>query len=309
MLSITWKRSLVAKKEKLPPILDLVQEEIEKVLDTSNRHVWGSQHLKQFLKTIDTLGPLLSTSYIPTDDVIKFLIKKSRLINLKFKTPRIETLYCWRNFNEYELMPVLRPKGYYTHLSALYFHELLDYEPNCIYFNHEQPARPPLVGNLEQSRIDNAFKKKQRLTTARTVFDGKEYWLLNGKQTGNYGAIKMKFPGSIVIPVTDLERTLIDITVRPAYARGVDSVLKAFRLAQPKVSIEKLIRTLRILNYVYPYHQSIGFYLEKAGNYSNEEIQQFSEYNTLKYDFYLDYEIKAPAYSEKWRVYYPKDLK
>src|SRR5215217_2039708 len=185
----------MAAKEQRYPILDRFQEEMEKSLDASNKHVWGSQQLKQFLKTIEDIEPFLSMGYMTANDIIKFLIKKSRLTKVKFKTPRIETLYFWRNFNEYELMPVLRPKGYYTHLSALYFHELLDYEPKHIYFNHEQPARSPSVGELEQSRIDNAFHKKQRLTTAKTVFDGKEYWLLNGKQTGNFGVTFMKFPG------------------------------------------------------------------------------------------------------------------
>ncbi len=65
--------------------------------------------------------------------------------------------------SKYELMPALRPKGYYTHLSAMYFHGLLNYQPQSLYFNHEQQARL-VTGNLEQSRIDNAFKKKQRLS-------------------------------------------------------------------------------------------------------------------------------------------------
>jgi hypothetical protein len=298
----------MAAKQQLSSILDQYKEEMESHLDASNKHVWGSQQLKQFLKTDEATKPLLSIGYWTSNDIIKFLIKKSRLKELKFKTPRIEKLYCWRNFNEYELMLTLRPKGYYTHLSALCFHELLDYEPNSIYFNHEQPARPALIKDLEQIRIDNAFHKKQRLTTAKTVFDGKEYWLLNGKQTSNHGVILMKFPGGIVFPVTDLERTLIDITVRPAYAGGVNSVLKAYRVAQPKLSIEKLVKTLSILNYVYPYHQSIGFYIEKAGNYTNEAIQQFLKYDMFKYDFYLDYEIKEPEYSSKWKIYYPRDL-
>jgi hypothetical protein len=191
----------------------------------------------------------------------------------------------------------------------MYFHELLDYEPNSIYFNHEQPARPLSTASLEQSRIDNAFQKKQRLTTARTIYNEKEYWLLNGKQTGNYGVILIKLQSGIEIPVTDLERTLIDIAVRPAYAGGVNAVLNAYRSAQSKVSIDKLKKTLLSLNYVYPYHQSIGFYIEMAGNYANEASYEFLNYDTFKYNFYLDYEMKSPLFSKRWRLYYPRDLK
>jgi hypothetical protein len=39
-------------------------------------------------------------------------------------------------------------------------------------------------------------------------------------------------PEALGIPVTNLERTLIDITVRPDYAGGVQNVLDAFRIAR-----------------------------------------------------------------------------
>jgi predicted transcriptional regulator of viral defense system len=204
-------------------------------------------------------------------------------------------------------MPVLRPRGYYTHLSAMYLNSLLDYQPQYLYFNHEQRPRTT-TGNLEQGRIDNAFKKKQRITTSRTKYNGKEYWLLNGKQTGNYGVISITIADQIQIAVTDLERTIIDITVRPAYAGGVQSVLKAYKSAQPKISTLKLSATLRALNYVYPYYQSVGFYLETAGNYSQKDLQEFLTYKPFDYDFYLDYEMENPVYSERWRIYYPQDL-
>ena len=38
------------------------------------------------------------------------------------------------------------------------------------------------------------------------------------------------------VRVTDLERTLIDIAVRPEYAGGVYEVLNVYRLAKGKVS-------------------------------------------------------------------------
>ena len=132
--------------------------------------------------------------------------------------------------------------------------------------------------------------------------------MLNGKQTGNYGVIQMMTPGNVEVPVTNLERTLIDITVRPAYAGGVASVIQAYRLAQPNLSIVELIKTLRSLSYVYPYHQSVGFYIDMAGNYDDEAIKEFLNFEPFKYDFYLDYQIKNPTYSKKWRLYYPRNL-
>ncbi len=295
-------------KRQLFPYFEKSKEEIEATIDSSSIRVCGLKYLRSFIKDSEILNLIFGIPLATVDDLISFLLKKSHLKKVKFLTPRVETLYLWRHPSEYELMPALRPKGYYTHLSAMHYHKLINYEPQSLYFNYEQPARPRTTGNLEQQRIDNAFKKKQRITTSRTEYDGKEYWLLNGKQTGNYGVISTKATDNIEIQITDLERTLIDITVRPAYAGGVVSVLQAYRLAHPKISTSKLISTLRALDYIYPYHQSIGFYMDAAGNYSKENLEEFLKIRTIDYNFYLDYEMQSPAYSSQWKTYYPKDL-
>ena len=115
-------------------------------------------------------------------------------------------------------------------------------------------------------------------------------------------------PSNIEVPVTNLERTLIDITVRPAYAGGVTSVIQAYRYAQSNVSIFELSKTLRSINYIYPYHQCVGFYMDIAGNYYDDDIKEFLNFKPFEYDFYLDYAIENPVYSQKWRLYYPENL-
>ena len=67
------------------------------------------------------------------------------------------------------------------------------------------------------------------------------------------------------IPRTTLERTLIDITVRPIYSGGVNAVLDAYKKSIGKVSVKKIIAILDTINFIYPYYQAVGFYLEKAG--------------------------------------------
>jgi hypothetical protein len=83
--------------------------------------------------------------------------------------------------------------------------------------------------------------------------------------------------------------------------------LKAYKLARPKVSVNKLAATLKKLDYIYPYHQAIGFYLERAGVYTESSIALLRKFD-FKYDFYLTHQIKEKAYSERWRLYFPKGL-
>ncbi len=282
------------------------EDAIEKLLDSPTKKIYKLSELKAFLGELEFLKAPDYSSVLNVKDLVEFLIKKKRLTCIKFRTPRIENLYALDVVNEYQLMTALRPNGYYSHLSALYLHGLLHKDLDMIYFNQEQPFRPSSA-SLNQSRIDMAFKNKQRITSARTEYNGKTFWLLSGKQTGNYGVIEKTLKG-IKVPVTDIERTLIDIVVRPAYSGGVGQVLKAYKLARPYVSIEKIIETLHKLDYAYPYYQSIGFYIDKSGVYDTRAIQSLASFKEKNYDFYLDYKIDSPSYSKKWRVYYPKYL-
>ena len=123
--------------------------------------------------------------------------------------------------------------------------------------------------------------------------------------TGSQGIIETEAPEGEKVRVTNVERTLIDITVRPFYAGGIFEVLKAFKLAKERVSINKLAVMLNKIGYIYPYHQAIGFYLEKSGVYKESAIKIFRKMN-MNCDFYLTYQMKDEAYSKDWRLFYPK---
>lgn len=116
---------------------------------------------------------------------------------------------------------------------------------------------------MEQAAVDKAFSKPQRMTTEiyKSEEDSYRYTFLQKKTNSiDVGVKTIK-----KIRVTDLERTLIDIAVRPAYSGGVFEVLEAFKNALKDVDLNILDHYLNQLDYIYPYHQLIGFYLEKAG--------------------------------------------
>jgi hypothetical protein len=66
-----------------------------------------------------------------------------------------------------------------------------------------------------------------------------------------------------------------------------------------------MLAMLKKLNYTYPYHQAIGFYLQRAGNYREAQIQLLKKFD-FKYDFYLDHGMRNLEYSKEWKLYYPK---
>ncbi len=96
---------------------------------------------------------------------------------------------------------------------------------------------------------------------------------------------------------TNLERTLIDATVRPVYAGGVFEVRKAYELAKEKVSVNRLAALLQKLDYIYPYHQAIGFYLERAG-YKVGLVSLLRRF-PMEFDFYLAHDMGQTEYVQR----------
>jgi len=246
-------------------------------------------------------------------DFITSLVKEDFLnhILFEFNGMPAKILFYLGEVSVYELSAAIFPRSYLSHYAAISLWGLSEQIPKTIYITQEQsngPAKSKPV-KLEQENIDKAFGKPQRESETFDTFQDYKIVFLRGKHTKDLGVEKLGISGKDQVKVTDIERTLIDIAVRPAYSGGVHEVLKAFRQAkeQGNVSINKLSGYLSRMNFIYPYHQAIGFYLEAAGNYKASQIDIFR--NKVKdFDFYLTYEMQDMAYSKQWKLYYPKGL-
>jgi len=237
---------------------------------------------------------------------IELLLKKTKLKAHKFSFPSRQFVrYTWGDVSVFQLALSLKERAYFTHYTALYLHNLTDQIPKTIYINVEQSKKTFNKTTLSQEKINFAFSKSQRISKNIAPFSDYKICLLNSKFTDMLGVIEIVLPGEGKLFVTDIERTLIDITVRPVYAGGVYEVLNAYKRAKDKVSVNKLSALLKKLNYTYPYHQAIGFYLDKSGVYSETQLKLLRKYD-FKYDFYLTYQMKQVEYSKKWKLYYPK---
>ena len=196
--------------------------------------------------------------------------------------------------------------AYLSHGTAVFLHGLNDQIPRrLIYVNHEQSQKPEGdVSGLTQEGIDKAFRRAQRLSTLSYHYNETEFLVLNGKHTGRLEVGTLSVNPKERLSVTKVERTLIDITVRPAYAGGVYKALESFRGAQEKVSVSTLLATLKKLNYAYPYHQAIGFYMQRAG-YPQKACERLKMLGQ-RHDFYLAHGIQDMEYSKEWRLFHPK---
>lgn len=238
-------------------------------------------------------------------EFIGYLLNETEFQEVVLGFPnRKETRYLWGATSVYELALSVKPDGYLSHYSAMYVHELTEQIPKTIYINTEQPKHPKGNGELEQGRIDNAFKNKVRVSNDIATYHDYKIRILHGMHTNKLGVVEIDGAEGELVRATNVERTLIDIAVRPVYSGGVHEVLKAYNLAKDKVSINKLTAMLKKLDYTYPYHQIIGFYLDRA-EYKESAIQLLKKF-PMEFNFYLEHKMAETEYSPEWRLHYPK---
>lgn len=132
--------------------------------------------------------------------------------------------------------------------------------PKVLYVNYEQSAKPRPSGTLTQEGIDRAFRGQQRESTFAFAYKDYRLVLLSGKNTRQLAVQTKQLPDGGTVRVTRLERTLIDIAVRPTYDGGSLPGVEAYRMTTQVLSPDKLVATLEQLDCLYPYYQAIRFY-------------------------------------------------
>jgi hypothetical protein len=135
--------------------------------------------------------------------------------------------YVWGKASPYELALSLRTSAYLSHGTAMFLHGLTEQISTTIYVNQEQSPKPEPSGRLSQESVDLAFSRTQRESTLAYSFDHHKALILSGKHTADLEVGSIAGPEGELLRATKLERTLIDIVVRPVYAGGVYQVLEA----------------------------------------------------------------------------------
>lgn len=243
-----------------------------------------------------------------TQQFIEFLSQSSKLKKIEFGFPhRLEICYTWGDVPFLEVLLHLRKGCYFSHYTALRTHGLTEQVPKTLYLTSERTT--PTLGDtavVVDQQINEAMARPPRMSNNFVDVMGRRIYLLNGQNTGNFGVVVQEVSdgeATVVGRVTDLERTLIDISVRPFYAGGVFEVAKAFELARPNASINKLVAMLKRLDFIYPYHQAIGYYAERAG-YKTPQLDLLRRL-PMKHDFFLSHAMSGVRFIPEWRLFVP----
>lgn len=285
----------------------IAKDDILSFFEEKKQAIFSKKELQQALEANRDDWRL--AQYTTVDDFISQLEKHSPLTSLTLDFGRFrKELFLYQNtsITSERIALAAKPNTYLSHYSAAAYHGLTEQHPKTIYVTAEQ-ARTHPQGNREltQEAIDRSFRQPQRKTQNKARYGDYMIALLDKKVAElDKGIIHDEAQG---VRVSSLERTLLEMVMRPAYSGGVHETLKAFiRAKDQKVSVNKMGALLSHFDLLYPYAHSVGFYLERAG-YRQSQLAIF-ERRLTDYRFYLSYNIQNPVFCDKWKVYHPKSI-
>jgi predicted transcriptional regulator of viral defense system len=282
----------------------IAKKDIIAEFDKSGKNVFAYLDISMILEKSRSFWRLPVS--LTVREFVNLLLSHTRLkkVDFDFPTKRV-TRFTWGHVSALSLALSVENNSYFTHYTAMFLHNLTEQFPKTVYVNFEQSEKAHSHATLSQSNIDRAFSGAARTSGNSALFEDYKICVVNGQFTGRLGVVEIVPDAGERLQVTDMERTLIDIAVRPFYAGGVYEVLNAYRKAADSVSVNKLASRLRKLNYIYPYHQAIGFYLQRSGVYKETQVELLKQFD-FQYDFYLSHDMKETEYSKEWRLYYPR---
>lgn len=234
----------------------------------------------------------------------KHLFKVETLLHIENGSEKL--IYLVKNANNYDIICTIKKRGYLSYFTALVLHELTLQLPKTVYISEEIHHTDLQNNKLNQESIDKVFSKEQR--TTKNIYKGEisneKYVLIERKS--NKKNIGILIDNSFNYPYSDIERTLIDCVVRPQYSGGIFSVLEAFRRAIDILDPTKMNSYLNDLDYTYPYHQLVGFYLDKTG-FNQSDLKPFLN-KVSDFKFYMTYNLSNKKLNSKWNIYYPEGI-
>ena len=242
----------------------------------------------------------------------EFMVSRTKLHRETFEFKRPVTGFVWGEVPLLRILSHLVDHSYLSHYSAVRIHGLTEQVPATIYLTQPRTAEryDQDLDEIEQAAIDAAFKRPPRESSDVVRRGNTRIVLLRGSQHGDpgitSGTVDYDGTGAVELRYTTLERTLVDIAVRPAYAGGVFEVAKAYENARERedLSVNTMSATLKRMGRIYPYHQVVGYFLERAG-FKPSLVDLFKSQVMVR-DFYLTHQMGATKYLPDWRLHVPE---
>lgn len=182
--------------------------------------------------------------------------------------------------HEYEIATHLVQPSAISHFSAFHYHKLTDQIPHIVF------AITPIGTSIPRTSKEEYF-----------TYQGTRYHYIQVKKEHFFG-IENIWLGDARIPITDLERTLLDGLMKPKYCGGFHEVLDAFASSSS-------FKLSKLLEYVFRLDVSIAKRLGWVLEYIGIEDKKLKLLLEIPFKGFIKLDPSAKKqgpYNKKWQI-------
>ena len=211
----------------------------------------------------------------------------------------IKTRYTFsQDFNVYNFCNSLEKNSFFSMSTALNLQGLSDFRSDYIFVSKERATRIE-QGNvtLTQKDIDNAFSKKPRRTNAYDKINNHIVVLLEANNTDAFEIIE--YNG---YKVSSINRAFVEMISNVQYLQSSEAIIEVFMKIKEKLNLDTIYNIIDKFDFIYPYFQLAGFYLEKIG-FPKVELEKFYTKRS-ELNFYTQKNKNQYGFDGYWKIYY-----
>ncbi|MCG3677853.1 hypothetical protein L5F07_01150 [Aliarcobacter butzleri] len=203
-----------------------------------------------------------------------------------------------KEFNIYDFVYSLEKNGFFSMFTSLNIQGLTNFRDNFIFISKERMKRVNFNSkDITQEAIDKAFTNKPRRTKAYATIYNYNIVILESNNTQEIGIIKYKG-----YKISSINRAFVEIISNIQYSKTPDDVIYEFKNLKDKLDINEIFNIIEKFDFVYPYYQLAGYYLEKIG-FLKEELSKFFNKKT-DLIFYTIKNKEKYTLDEYWGIQY-----
>ena len=203
-----------------------------------------------------------------------------------------------KEFNIYDFVYSLEKNGFFSMFTSLNIQGLTNFRDNFIFISKDRMKRVNFNSkDITQEAIDKALTNKPRRTKAHDTIYNYNVVILESNNTQEIGIIKYKG-----YKISSINRVFVEIISNIQYSKTPDDVIYEFKNLKDKLDINEIFNIIEKFDFVYPYYQLAGYYLEKIG-FLKEELSKFFNKKT-DLIFYTIKNKEKYTLDEYWAIKY-----
>jgi hypothetical protein len=278
---------------------DLFSKNINNILSLAKSKTYTTAQINTFCNELKEKNYIAQS--MTHDAFIKRLIAlQKKQINITMNDKYFSIYSYDEDVTEYKMLLGYKKNSFYSMSSALNLLGVSDFRNNFIFISQELTKKN--VSNnessLSQDSIDNAFNKDYRRTNMVGKYEDQHIVFLSPKHTNYYEVIT----NSDGIRLSSINRAFVEMIVNVQYFKSSKDIIDVFKPLKNKLNIDAIYNVVEKFNFIYPYFQSVGFYLYQIGFKKNKLIKFKNNVGKLK--FYTDKKQDSYKYNDYWRMYY-----